>query len=122
MGSITVEEINNLISAAQESEGLDTSEVSDGYHTFEELYEHRNLLFLQLARFFGEDVWKAKRNHDGSKWEGWFILGINPRKGHQVTYHLPIKYWDQIDCETYDINPFYDGHTSKDVLERIKNL
>ena len=77
----------------------------DGYHTFDELYEHRIALFLALMS--AEDslneefacdldtakIWKSKIHSDGSVMEGWFIAGINQEKGEQITYHLPISKW-----------------------------
>jgi len=36
--------------------------VSDGYHSFNELYEHRNLLFINLMRSNPEISWRAN-NH-----------------------------------------------------------
>ena len=108
----------------------------DGYHTFTELYEHRTTLFITLCEFFQEfrtpviflsitgqrnNVWRSKKNGDGSEWEGWFILGIGKDKGKQITYHLPIDRWEETDfAETLDQAPEWDGHTSDDVLERLK--
>lgn len=111
----------------------DTNLISDGYHTFGELYEHRYALFIALCQMYLKEeydytdeiksvnVWKAKNNADGTHWDGWFILGLHPDEGEQITYHLPMKYWDQIDCATYEDNPFYDGHTSADVLKRLQD-
>ncbi len=123
---MTKEEAVNTIIAA----GCDTNQISDGYHTFGELYEHRFVLFIKLCELCSvtgdansESVWRSKAHSDGSVWDGWFLLGINISKGEQITYHLPIDKWDQIDfAETFDKAPEFDGHTSKDVLERIANL
>ena len=128
---MSVELINKQI------QDYDTNLISDGYHTFGELYEHRYALFIALCQmwlevekswdssFLGDVkptyVWKAKNNADGTHWDGWFILGLYPEEGEQITYHLPMKYWDQIDCAAYEDNPFYDGHTSADVLKRLQN-
>ena len=55
--------------------------------------------------------------------DGWFIMGIGTGEGNQVTYHLPIRLWEETGfAETLDRGPEWDGHTSDDVLERIKNL
>lgn len=110
---------------------VDTNLISDGYHTFGELYDHRITLYIQLckARFLDPDngflhgVWKSKTHSDGSVWDGWFILGIFKEPGKQITYHLPMDRWE--DCkfaETLDKAPEWDGHTSADVLQRLKNL
>lgn len=107
-------------------------EVSDGYHTFDELYDHRIALFIALCKKI-EDidqrqsgpnrVWRAKKHHDGSEYEGWFIMGIHKEKGRQISYHLPLSKWDDANfADTYDITPEWDGHTPEDVLTRLSNL
>lgn len=106
-----------------------TNKISDGYHTFEELYEHRIELWIWMLNYLKAThdfvqlpVWKSKIHSDGSKWKGWFIAGINTKKGRQITYHLPIKYWKRLDISTLRKAPNFDGHTPKDVLERLKTL
>lgn len=114
---------------------LDTNLISDGYHTFGELYEHRITLFIALCKLMeqysdivnGYDpspkpVWKSKAHSDGSVWEGWFILGMGKNRNGQITYHLPISKWDECNFEILEKAPEWDGHTSADVLERLKNL
>ena len=106
--------------------------VSDGYHTFEELYEHRIALFMALCEAFkhideewgseGREVWKSKLHSDGTSFEGWFILGIGKEKGEQMTYHLPNREWDNACGRILEKAPEWDGHTPADVLERLKNL
>lgn len=106
-------------------------EISDGYHTFTELYAHRIALYISLCKRIAEDplteftkpVWKSRLHSDGKAWEGWFILGIMKEEGKQITYHLPESYWVDTDfAETLDLAPVWDGHTPDDVIERLKNL
>ncbi len=92
-------------------------EVSDGYHTFNELYEHRFLLFIHTA-IAQPGAFKTKFNDTKETWDGWFILGINTSHG-QITYHLPEKYWDLATVPEVEFNAEYDGHDSEDVLERL---
>jgi hypothetical protein len=108
----------------REIEVIKTNDVSDGYHTFGELYDHRITLFIALCRCAGrQGVWRSKKNGDGGEWDGWFILGINKEKGEQITYHLPISRWGETEfAETLEQAPEFDGHTSEDVLERFKKL
>jgi hypothetical protein len=116
------EKINRLI-----AEGCDTNLISDGHHTFRELYEHRNVLFTALCRKLMEagsgDVWRAKAHSDGRTEEEWFVLGWGRASGEQITYHLPISMWDEtgfaIELEKA---PEWDGHTGDDVLERLARL
>lgn len=99
----------------------------DGYHTFDELYEHRIVLFIKLCEhlnFTGSQlVWRSKLHHDGSQYDGWFIMGINSISGRQITYHLPLSHWEETNfAKTLDKAYKFDGHTSEDVLERLKQL
>lgn len=108
---------------------VDTNLISDGYHTFGELYEHRIVLYIVLARHYSThpkqrgQIWKSKVHSDGSVWDGWFILGIGKDKGDQISYHLPMSKWDECSfAEELDMAPEFDGHTSADVLNRLKQL
>lgn len=93
----------------------------DGYHTWKELYKHRYALFLALCRQVGG--WRAKLHHDGTMFEDCFIVGIGTKNGEQVTYHLPMGLWVETEyLITLDFAPEFDGHTSDDVLERLKDL
>jgi hypothetical protein len=116
------DEINYCI----KNNGIDTNKISDGYHTFGELYEHRIVLYIALCRLLDqtgiEKVWKAKKHSDGSEWDGWFILGIGLPKGSQITYHLPISKWDECGFVELEKAPEWDGHTSVDVLTRLQSL
>ena len=60
---------------------------------------------------------------DGSAWKGWFIMGLGMEQGEQITYHLPIHYWEKTNfAETIAQAPSFDGHSSNDVLQRISKL
>ncbi len=102
--------------------------ISDGYHTFDELYDHRITLYIALCRNINTHssnhvVWRSKYHSNGSNFEGWFILGIGTKKGKQITYHIPNERWNETNFAViFDKAPKFDGHTSADVLERIKNL
>lgn len=116
--------------------GEDSMQVSDGYHTMDELYAHRVSLFVCIARSIqaankfarmsghaGIPIWKSWVNSDGAQYEGWFIMGIFLEAGKQITYHLPASRWEE--CSFADFKhqaPEWDGHTSADVLERLKTL
>ena len=102
--------------------------VSDGYHSFDDLYNHRIHIYIALAKAqaadpSGPEVWRSEKNAEGDKWEGWFLLGIGTRPGEQITYHLPMKYWDLCTFAQAIESPlFYDKHTSEDVLKRLLSL
>ena len=101
--------------------GRDKRKLSDGYHTFEELYEHRCVLWLALLAMFESEtnlqIIKALKHNDGTFLEDWFLscVVIN---GKQISYHLPMKYWDKIAGKAYEVSPLeFDGHTSDDVVK-----
>lgn len=97
-------------------------ETSDGYHTFNELYHHRALLFSVIVRNYPEMCWKSKKHHAGDMYEGMFIVGINTPDG-QASYHYDIEpYWDMFKCEELEFAPEWDGHTPAQAIERIGKL
>ena len=114
--------VNEIIEQLGDYKG----QVSDGYHTFDELYEHRITLYIALCirmAYFGVPVWKSNVHSDGTTWEGWFLLGIDVIEGKQITYHLPISKWDLcVFAMELPQAPPFDGHTSADVLKRIAAL
>lgn len=120
-----IEKVTEELCKKAVKQGAKLGNVSDGYHTFNELYEARNTLFIALAKMASKEkeVWKSMNHSDGSNYNGWFILGINKRKGSQITFHLPLAMWDKCKfAETLEKAPAFDGHSSKDVLERIGKL
>lgn len=98
-----------------------TGQISDGYHTFDELYEHRCLLFLAVMKAHPQLAWRARAHDDGSVQEGWWVAGLNLPTG-PISYHLPDRVWPLLDgtaIETRERAPKWDGHTSADVLDRL---
>src|SRR6267142_6419394 len=68
---------------------IEAESVSDGYHTMDELYEHRIRLYLALVKIYDNYItpmachvvcWKSKLHDDGSSFDGWFILGMSCTK------------------------------------------
>ena len=99
-----------------------TGETSDGYHTFNELYHHRAVLFSVIVANYKDRAWKSVRHHDGTMYDGMFIVGIDTPDG-QATYHYDINpYWDMFDCKVREFAPKWDGHTPAQAIERIGKL
>ena len=99
-----------------------TGNTSDGYHTFNELYDHRAKLFSVIVRCFKDRAWKSKLHHDGTMYDGMFIVGIETPQG-QATYHYDIDpYWDMFDCKELARAPEWDGHTPEQAISRIASL
>ena len=100
----------------------DMGQVSDGCHTFNELYEHRHLLFIALIGENPGRAFRSKMHEDGSMFPGFFIAGIDLPKVGMITYHLPIDHWTLLDGILGESKkaPAWDGHTSADVVTRLK--
>ena len=104
-----------LADAVEEMPTADVEKISDGYHTFADLYEQRLILSAALAKN-NPHAWKSKRHEDGSVpfGGGWFIMGFDTDEGC-YTYHYELKDWDLFQCKELDKGKPWDGHTSKDV-------
>ena len=105
----------------------DPKELTDGYHTMAELYEHRHALFCALiAAPKGDNhnaSFKSWRHSDGELCfgGGWFVAGLYLKHtGQLVTYHLPEAWWEVCPAAELETAPPWDGHTSEDVLARLK--
>ena len=100
----------------------DIGEISDGYHTFNSLYNQRLYLFAALVNAYPDKAWKTKRHDDGELCfgGGWFLVGITTPAGN-YTYHYELKHWGLFHCNVLDKAPEFDGHTDKDVT-RVMGL
>jgi len=99
----------------------DKGQISDGYHTFDELYDHRCHLFIALMCSNPNLSWRSKKHEDGTMYPSWFIAGMN-LPGGQISYHLPLWMWDLLDngdIDTMECSPKWDGHTPADVVKRL---
>lgn len=97
-------------------------ELSDGYHTFNELYHHRAILFSVICNSMPDKAWKSKLHDTGDMFEGMFIVGIETPNG-QATYHYDIEpYWDMFKVKELEKAPEWDGHTPQDAIERIASV
>lgn len=123
--------IENVIAALNAAEVVqpesDTSQLSDGYHTFAELYEHRYALCLALMRSMPQHWWFSRRHADGELCFGgndWFIVGaeLPGLDDASVTYHLPMRLWDAAQATGAQELPKgrpWDGHSAQDVVDRF---
>jgi len=101
----------------------DIGEVSDGFHTFNSLYEQRMILFAALVKAYKDKAWKSHRHEDGEYCfgGGWFIVGIDTPEG-SYTYHYENKYWGMFDCIDLPRGKHWDGHTEADAETRLMSL
>ena len=115
--------------------------VSDGYHTFKELYEFRMMYNAALFNEWGKggsvengivslvpiskyNVHKSWKHYDGELCfgGGWFIVSAKLPTG-LISNHYEAKYWDLFKIPEVEKALFeFDGHTSQDVLKRLKDL
>ena len=95
---------------------------SDGYHTFNDLYHQRAVLFATIVNKNKDISWKSYKHENGELCfgGGWFIVGVDTPEG-SYTYHYENKYWGMFDCEELILGKHWDGHTDKDV-ERLLTL
>lgn len=77
-------EINELIKTYKNDGLISSKEVSDGHHTFEELYKQRMTMFCTICNCFPNLSWKSKKHfNEGNDpmFNGDFIAGINTPEG-----------------------------------------
>lgn len=104
----------------------ETNQISDGFHTFGELYDHRISLFLALMAAHPEKSWFSRYHEDGKfpfDDPSWFIAGINFGPGLNITYHLPISDWIpawDTGARALPVAEKWDGHTPGDVVDRLR--
>lgn len=104
----------------------DMGEMSDGYHTFNELYRYRMLYnagFFHFLKTAGYDVVKSKKHNDGGLCfgGGWFIVMANLPNG-QVSNHYEMKDWSLFKIPEVDRAPAWDGHTPEEAADRIEEF
>lgn len=116
------------------SDSLDEENLSDGYHTFKELYEFRKLYNVALFNGWAGnynyakgiidvdyDVHKSWKHSDGKYCfgGGWFIVMAELPTG-QISNHYPAKDWDLFKIPEKGKANQFDGHTSQDVANRLR--
>lgn len=120
--------ITDLVPSITEEE---IGEISDGYHTFNELYYYRmlyNAAFLNTLAWYQDNIntfniYKSKRHHTGEECfgGGWFIVMVDLPTG-QVSNHYEMKYWDLFNIPEKEIADEWDGHTPQIAAERLRNF
>ena len=115
----TLESIQTAIDNYKTVTGASVGELSDGYHTFNELYDHRMVL-TALAFMNLPYAWKSKIHDDGSMYDNMFVVGA-PTPDGMITYHYDLEYWNLFKIPQIPHAPRFDGHTPKDVVTRLTN-
>lgn len=100
----------------------DIGDLSDGYHTFNQLYHQRAILFATIVNLNPDKSWKSFKHEDGKycfdKDGEWFIVGVDTPEG-SYTYHYDKKYWDYFKCPELEVAKHWDGHTEEDVTRLL---
>lgn len=122
MGSIIYDEGNEIPLLG------DSGEVSDGWHSFNDLYHYR---MLYNAALFNEwyaqnkfEVHKSWRHSDGEKCFGkdnYFIVVAQLPTG-QISNHYHGEYWDLFKIGVREVAAEYDGHSPDDVAQRLEEF
>lgn len=93
------------------------AEISDGYHTMAELYDHRCLLYINFCLLMPKHATAWKRDPSTP---GWFLLYCELKSG-QISYHLPEKFLYLIQGVLRELPDYrWDGHTSEITLARLE--
>ena len=95
-------------------------DLSDGFHTFRQLYYQRMMLFAIIVKQNKDKAWKSLRHEDGELCfgGGWFVVGIDTPEG-SYTYHYEDNYFSLFDCVELERGKHWDGHTEKDVTRLL---
>ena len=124
MKSLEIDIISDVITLLEnEHKNVGRGGISDGYHTFSELYYHRTVLFAVLCNSYPERAWKAKHHAEGDMpmFEGFFIVGINTPEG-QYNYHVSMEHWHMFhEIVEVPTAPRWDGHRPSDI-SRLASL
>lgn len=109
--------------------------VSDSYHTFNELYYYRlcynaalvnslvKLINDNPTKFKDIKVCKSKKHFGGEPCYGggWFIVMISTPWG-QISNHYELEYWNMFQCPVTKVSWKWDGHGMKEAMERLNRL
>ena len=113
-----------VIYTDREEKFSDIEQVSDGYHTFAELYEYRKLynaaFFNELAKKGIYNVHKSKKHATGEECfgGGWFIVMADLPTG-QISNHYELKDWDLFKCTEKSFSDIWDGHSPQEAAKRL---
>ncbi len=101
--------------------------ISDGFHSFDELYAYRMAynaaLFNEFALNGKYDAHKSLRHADGELCfgGGWFVVVAELPAG-QITNHYPVKDWEHFRIPEREKAAEWDGHSPGVALQRLLDL
>lgn len=119
------DQINKEIAKWKAEGRISTKNISDGYHTIGDLYEHRAILtaslfnLIQRAELY--PVYKSWQHHDGTMFDGMFIVYTLLPNG-MVSYHYNPEWWNHFDIPEVEKAHEWDGHNAHDTIERLEEV
>lgn len=103
-------------------------DLSDGHHTFRELYRYRLLynsaLFNEWSKLGLYETHKSRFHHDGSIPFGdpkWFIVVAQLPTG-QISNHYRMDDWKLFQIKSRGLAAVYDGHTPAEAADRLEEF
>lgn len=140
-------DVQQSIDRANEYDSFPTRLLSDGYHSFDELYKFRKVYNAILFNEWGKqesanprwsadetgnepthlpkyDVHKSWRHNNGELCfgGGWFVVVAILPKG-QITNHYKAEDWELFKIPSVEKAKYeFDGHDATDTLKRLKNI
>lgn len=105
-----------LTELKEAKEKIESGDLSDGYHTFNQLYHQRAMLFATIVNQNSDKAWKTHKHEDGEPCfgGGWFLVTIDTPQG-AYGYHYEDKYWNMFKCKELEKAEHWDGYTEEDV-------
>lgn len=101
----------------------DVRYVSDGHHTFDELYRYRMLYHAAFVNANPADTVKSWWHSDGELCfgGGWFIV-VTVLPTGQISNHYRPQFWELFNVRSVDADhlPVYDFHSSEDAADRLE--
>jgi hypothetical protein len=131
---LILDKINNIIKGYEKEKIIEPNDISDGHHTFGQLYDCRLAFNIVLFNEWvnpsfdvlgvKHNVHKSIRHHDGELCfgGGWFIVVAVLPTG-QISFHYKMEDWDKFKIPEFDKAQYeFDGHTTEDVINRLIQL
>lgn len=102
-----------------------SGELSDGHHSYNDLYDQRLLYHAHLAqRWYAEGVpvCKSRRHHTGEEcFEGKYFIVVMDLVTGQVSQHYPLRAWDLFRVPDQELAPQWDGHDAAAAAVRLRD-
>lgn len=71
---------------------LSMKPISDGHHSFSDLYDHRMKLSAIIFSLASKYAWKSHQHADGTMFDGDFIVGVSIPGAGDYSYHYKNEY------------------------------